>query len=180
MKLSVRNAQLIADMSIDTDDIPANLLMNYKTDTKKLIFFWSVLTFFFSFSIHFHFLWACVFLGFSMLTLLLTKHIPHRAAAIFHGPLSRNNGEQVPKTGIGYEYKMRCACFLFLYFSGNSGWPLKFLCFRNNWRRSVSAGLDAAPWIRQSRWTRGGPIIRPVVVEDFFSHQTWWMLTVAK
>lgn len=34
--ITVKNAQLIADMSIDTDDIPPNLLMNFKKDTKKL------------------------------------------------------------------------------------------------------------------------------------------------
>ncbi|CAO4384354.1 unnamed protein product [Caenorhabditis nigoni] len=77
--LYVKNAQLIADMSIDTDDIPPNLLMNFKKDTKK-----------------------------------------------------------------------------------------------NNWRRSVSGVFDATPRLRQSRWTRRGPLIRPVVVEEEFlsSHQT--------
>ncbi|KAF1747096.1 hypothetical protein GCK72_023555 [Caenorhabditis remanei] len=76
--LYVKNAQLIADMSIDTDDIPPNLLMNFKKDTKK-----------------------------------------------------------------------------------------------NNWRRSISGIFDATPRIHESRWTRGGPFVRPMVVEEFLSsHQT--------
>ncbi|CAA92130.2 Neuropeptide-Like Protein [Caenorhabditis elegans] len=76
--LYVKNAQLIADMSIDTDDIPPNLLMNFKKDTKK-----------------------------------------------------------------------------------------------NNWRRSISGIVNPTSRFRQSRWTRGGPFVRPVVMGEYLvSHQT--------